>query len=240
MPARFQDIRTEETARLVDFSGRLGPQELWSVVEHYPLYAGEYWIARLLKTAELFRETLDVPGEVAEFGSWKGANLVFLAKLLRLFDPHSFKTVHCFDSFEGLTNFSPQDGIAQKYRGTFRGSYEHLMSVIELFRMEREITIHRGDIRNVLPTVLADNPALQFSFVYVDVDLYEPTLTILDQVHDRLTVNGMFVLDEYACEQFPGETLAVTEFLNRHEDSYQVHYLRDTRQPSLALRRIRR
>lgn len=116
MTPRFQDLADHEHVRHVDFSRRMGPRELWSVVNQAPLYAGEYWIARWIKVADLIRSTLHVPGHVAEFGSWQGAKLLLMAKLLRIFDPHSVKRVHAFDSFEGLQTYSAQDGPPEQYR----------------------------------------------------------------------------------------------------------------------------
>jgi len=44
---------------------------------------------------------------------------------------------------------------------------------------------------------------------------YEPTKEILEQVHERLAKGGIFVLDEYNDEKYPGETLALKEVLAR-------------------------
>jgi len=74
------------------------------------LYIAEFQIlTRSIAISDLLRSTLNVPGHIAEFGSWRGANLVFLAKLLRIFDPMGSKLVHCFESFEGLDKFSKED-----------------------------------------------------------------------------------------------------------------------------------
>lgn len=58
--------------------------------------------------ADILRETLDVPGHVAEFGSWRGANLMLITKLPRIYDPHGSKQVHCFESFAGLEGLHPR------------------------------------------------------------------------------------------------------------------------------------
>ena len=48
--------------------------------------------------ADLLKETLNVPGHVVEFGSWRGANLMLLAKLLSIYDPYGSKLIHCYCS----------------------------------------------------------------------------------------------------------------------------------------------
>ena len=69
------------------FSEKYGERELWSIIDHWPLYAGIGNVARSIAISDLLRGTLTVPGHVAEFGSWRGANLLFLAKLFKIYVP---------------------------------------------------------------------------------------------------------------------------------------------------------
>jgi hypothetical protein len=188
--------------------------------------------------ADLLRGTLTIPGHVAEFGSWRGANLLFLAKLLRIFDAQGGKQVHCFEGFEGLGTFTPADGASTSERGRYKGSYEELLDVIALYEMEDDIIIHKGLIHDTLTKTLKEQTELTFSFVYCDVDLYEPTKEILDAMHERLAKGGVFVLDEYNDEKYPGETLAVREFMKVHGGDYVMEHVVGARQPSLVLRKL--
>ncbi len=236
---KFSTLDREYLSERKLLSGKHGPRELWSIIDHWPLYCGVANLARFLAVADQLRRTLDVPGHVAEFGSWRGANLMLLAKLLRIFDPWGAKQVHCFDSFEGLSTFAPEDGQATEAAGTYQGSFDELQDLIGLYKMADEILIHRGDIRKELPKVLEASPELSFSFVYCDVDLYEPTDVILGSVHERLSVGGLFLLDEWNYAKFPGETVAVREFLESFGHLYDMEHVPHTRQPSLILRKVR-
>jgi macrocin-O-methyltransferase TylF-like protien len=235
---KFAQIDRAYLDRRKSLSAKYGERELWSIIDHWPLYCGIANLGRSLAISDLLRSTLTVPGHVAEFGSWRGANLVFLAKLLRIFDPHGSKLVHCFESFEGLSTFVPEDGASVETRGKYKGSYEELTDIIALYEMQDEIVIHKGLVQDTLPASLEQQKELSFSFAYCDVDLYEPTRLILDQIHARLSCGGMFVLDEWNAENFPGETLAVREFLVEHGSQYAVEHVRNARQPTLVLRKI--
>jgi hypothetical protein len=219
------------------FSAKYGERELWSVIDHWPLYSGVSNLARQIAIADIFRSTLTVPGHIAEFGSWRGANVMYLAKLLRIFDSLGSKQVHCFESFEGLSTFTPQDGASESERGRYKGSYQELVDAIELYDMQDDILIHKGLVQDTLATTLAAQPELTFSFVYCDVDLYEPTKLILEQMDERLAKGGVFVLDEYNDESYPGETMAVREFLASTKNTYSMEYLPHARQPNLVLRK---
>ena len=211
---KFSKIDEDYLERRKAFAKKYGERELWSVIDHWPLYAGVSNIARNLAIADILRSTFEIPGHVAEFGSWRGTNLMYLAKLLRIYDALGSKQVHCFESFEGLSTFTPQDGSAESERGNYKGSYQELLDVIELYDMKDDVLIHKGLVQDTLGAVLAAQPELTFSFIYCDVDLYEPTKLILEQMDERLAKGGVFVLDEYNYENYPGETLAVREFLS--------------------------
>lgn len=218
-------------------SDKYGPRDLWSVIDHWGLYCGIGNLSRAVAVQDLLRGVLGVPGHLAEFGSWRGANLLYLAKLLRIFDPLGQKQVHCFESFEGLQTFTSADAAAERTRGKYKGSYEELLDLIDLYELQDEVVIHKGIIQDTLPLAIETSPSLSFSMVYCDIDLYEPTALALGLLHPRLSSGGVFVLDEWNNDQFPGETLAVREFLKRHGSEYAVEHVAGTRQPSLVLRK---
>lgn len=219
-------------------SEEFGPRELWSTIDHWPLYCGIGNLARFLAISDIFRSTQDVPGHVAEFGSWRGANLLFLAKMLRIYDPLGSKMVHCFDSFEGLTAFEPEDGIAQTQAGDYKGDLAELRKMIDLYELQDDIEIHIGLVEDTLPKVVAENEGLSFSFIYCDTDLYASTAAILQNLHSRLSIGGVFVLDEWNHEKMPGETVAVREFLEANPHKYRMEHVQNARQPTLVLRRL--
>ena len=45
---------------------------------------------------------------------------------------------------------------------------------------------------------------LKFSFVHIDVDLYQPTLDCLEFFFPKLVSGGIIVCDDYNSSQFPG------------------------------------
>lgn len=220
------------------FSEVSGPRELWSVIDHWPLYVGTGNLSRFMAISDMVRETLDVPGHVVEFGSWRGANLMFMAKLLRIYDPHGCKLVHCFESFQGLETFSTQDGGAGSSEGgTYRGNYDELRAMMSLNELEDDVVIHHGDILKTLPDALK-NEGLSFSFVYCDTDLYAPSRLILDSLHPRLSKGGLIVMDEWNYDKWPGEAIAVREFMESHGGAYEMRHVRNARQPSLVLKKV--
>lgn len=237
--AKFESIDKRYFKERTKLSEKYGQRELWSVIDHWPLYCGVANLARYMAIADIFRESLSVPGHVAEVGSWRGATLLLMAKLLRIYDSQGSKLVHCFDSFEGLTEFTGKDKDSDKFEGWYKGSFEELIDLIELYELSDDIIIHKGLVEETLPSVLGTSKDLSFSLVYCDVDLYQPTQTILKYFHPRVVKGGVFVFDEWNTSEFPGEGLAVNEFLKEFGDCYEVESVRNARQPTLLVRKIK-
>ena len=143
---KFKSVDENYLNQRKEFSEQMGKQELWSVIDHWPLYVGVANLGRYMAISDLLRSTLNVPGHLVEFGSWKGSNLMFITKLLHLFDPHSCKEVHCFESFDGLETFTPSDGKASKTEvGSYRGDYEHFKALVDLYGFNDDIVVFTFD-----------------------------------------------------------------------------------------------
>ena len=218
-------------------ANKLGKENLWEYVDHWPLYVGTSNFGRYMAIADLLKQTLSVPGHIAEFGSWKGANLMFMAKLIKLWDPYGNKVIHCFDSFEGLTSFVAEDAQSKDHVGEYAGQLGELKEFIKLYKLDDDIDFHIGLIQDTLPELLKCEPQISFSFVYCDTDLFEPTKLILSELHDRLMPGGLFVFDEWNDSRWQGEGIAGNEFVKEYGAMYEVLHVQGARQPNLVLKK---
>ena len=64
---KFAQEDKEYFERREAFSKKTGARELWSVIDQWPLYCGIANLGRYLAISDILRETLDVPGDIAEF-----------------------------------------------------------------------------------------------------------------------------------------------------------------------------
>ena len=58
-----------------------------------------------------------------------------------------------------------------------------------------------------------------FSFVHLDVDLYQPTKDSLDFFYDRLAPGGIILCDDYGFTSCPGAKKAMDEFFETANES---------------------
>jgi hypothetical protein len=136
-------------------------------------------------------------GLVLEFGVEKGASLRHLASL-------TTRTVHGFDSFEGL----PDDWSGTKEaKGAFnlRG---------RLPKVAPNARLHVGWFDATLPAFLATDPSM-CALIHVDCDIYVSTVAVFSGLRPRIGSGTVIVFDEYF--NYPGwrqhEYKAFQEFI---------------------------
>jgi len=69
-----------------------------------------------------------------------------------------------------------------------------------------------GDVKITIPNYLKENPRFRISYLYLDLDIDEPTYIALNLLYERIVRGGIIVFDEYACEKCP-KSNAVDKFL---------------------------
>ncbi|MEI7669889.1 MAG: TylF/MycF/NovP-related O-methyltransferase [Pseudomonadota bacterium] len=194
-------------------------------VKHFAVLARRQALKRFLAHIELFKMTLDVPGDVAELGVFRGLGLFTWANLLEAYAiGDRTKVVFGFDNWKGFSGFSPQDGKEDDNSGKVTGGFnpgkyfDELKSAIEIFDSDRfipfkpRIKLVEGDIEQTVPNFVKENTGVRFSFVHFDCDLYKPTKLALEAIWDRVSRGGVVLFDEYAIHDWAGETAAVDEF----------------------------
>ena len=81
-----------------------------TAVKNFAVLARRQALKRFLAHVELFKMTLDVPGDIAEFGVFRGLGLFTWANLLEAYCiGDRTKVVIGFDNWQGFTGFSEQD-----------------------------------------------------------------------------------------------------------------------------------
>jgi O-methyltransferase len=154
---------------------------------------------------QLMRLVRDVPGNTAECGVYAGAGSYIICKVNKeneLLD----RTHYIFDSFEGLSNPLDCDG-EHWIKGDMTCSIEVVKNNLSEFS---NISMHKGWI----PERFKDVENLQFCFVHIDVDLYQPTFDSIKFFYSRMNEGGLIVCDDYGFTSCPGATKAIDQFLS--------------------------
>lgn len=178
--------------------------------------------------ARYYLHALALPGARAECGVFQGTSAVLLCHAARTLDAaHGGAGLHLIDSFEGISAPREQDrfsvpgaGGAPAQRpvlpqGSFSAAYDQARHALREFP---GVAFHKGWI----PQVFGELPEQAWSFVHIDVDLYEPTYACLEYFHPRLVRGGVIVCDDYGAPLFPGAARAWTRFCDQAGLSFVV------------------
>lgn len=130
--------------------------------------------------------TATVRGDLAEVGVAFGAS----AKIISTFAPN--RTLHLFDTFEGLPEPTPRD--SQKYK---TGQYSCSLKSVQQYLADMNVEFHKG-LFPLTAEAVADK---LFSFVHLDMDLYEGTLAALQFFYPRLSPGGGCLSPTTTCWQ---------------------------------------
>lgn len=172
-------------------------------------------IGKLIAHYELFKMSRNVAGEIVECGVFKGASLVRFAMFRKLFESAFEKKIIGFDSFAEFpqTNFEEDKKLRDhivKEAGEQSISTDQLMEVLKNKGCENSVELIAGDITVTIPEYIKNNPDIRISLLNLDTDIYEPSVTILENFYPKLEKGGILILDDY--NVFPGETKAVDDY----------------------------
>ena len=169
-------------------------------------------IGKMIAHYELFKLSSKIPGCIIECGVFKGASLIRFATFLKLLK--SNKKIIAFDTFgKHTTTKISSDHKRRKIllSGGKEGiSEKQLMSILKRKGLEKNIQLIKGDITETVPNYLKLNPKLKISLLNLDVDFYEPSMSILKNFYPKLSKGGILMLDDYGV--WDGETMAVDEY----------------------------
>lgn len=180
------------------------------LIENFSIYSGHMTISRFLGLYDLYKITLGVAGHIMEIGTYKGASLLWFAKLIKIFEGESLTQVHGFDWFKG----TGLDEIENKVEvGSYKGDEKELFNMIRLHDLENICFVHKMDVTKELSRFFADNKHMMFKLAFFDAGLYNIVKTCLPIIWERITPGGILILDQYNHELSPGETMAVREVL---------------------------
>lgn len=174
-------------------------------------------LRKLLARYDLFRISLDVPGDIVECGVFKGTGLMFWLKLLQIYCPGSIKQVIGFDVFTSYAKTSGSFEAAQvdsfihesRFQGVTTDEIYERLDAAHVSRDKCELTA--GDIRKTAPKYVATHPGFRISLLNLDLDLEKATFAALKAFWPRVVRGGVVIFDEYSVSRWT-ESNAVDRF----------------------------
>lgn len=201
---------------------------------NFTKYVRRHELARFMVQYELFKRISDIKGSIVECGVYQGAGVMAWAKISETLEPYNFlRKVYGFDTFEGFPSISAadlgSDDAAAKV-GHLRPDYDVMTELQEcigaleetrLLKHQQKIILVRGDAMETIPAFLRENQHTLVALLYLDFDLYEPTLLAIKEFLPRMPKGAIIAFDELNDPKWPGETRALIDALDLNQFQLQ-------------------
>ena len=209
-------------------------KEIWDSYNNLLLSDDISRLRKIFARYELFKKTINIPGDIIECGVFKGVSFLFWLKCLKILSPNSSKKVVGFDMFSGFPkDLEEAEKIsAKKYvkSSEYKGlKPDHLAKKAEKIFGKNKFELIKGDVVKTSKKYVSKNYGFKISLLHLDLDTYSGTKASLNEFFPRLSRGGIVILDEYANRGW-GETDAVDEFLKG--TNYKVNLLDNTESPT--------
>jgi hypothetical protein len=182
-----------------------------------------------------YLERRDLPGALVECGVWRGGAAAMMAQA-NLAEGSRRRSIHLFDSFEGMPDPEPdKDGPeatrlmetggtdASGRKPVNAAAPEEALDLIvnRIGYPEAFVHVHKGWFQDTLPE--ARTYVGPIALLRVDGDWYDSTKVVFEQLYDLVTPGGVIVIDDYG--HFEGCRRATDEFLARHAPDAYLHHI---------------
>ena len=234
--ALLRDARLSQTP--FEYVAGLDPER--GVFQRLDEYAGTFFISPLLRDEidvyGLYEESLQhfeqkcglrdyldlyqmlrhvcsnqVPGDIAEFGSYRGHSGWLIARLVKALG--SNKKVYLFDMFEKFP--SEALGVDDFWSGTHEVDFA---AVQAKFAGMDHVVLVKGDFTE---TVRSQGPQTM-ALAYIDCDSYRATQSLIDQLWDaRVPRDGIMAFEDYGHLALLGNRLSVDESIRGRGRGFQ-------------------
>lgn len=198
-------------------------EKMFEYENGYYATATESRFGKFIAHYELYKKIVNIPGAVIECGLFKGNSFFRLAHFRDLLETRYSRKLIGFDIF-GTFPKTDFDNDKKYLEGFINTAGEKSIDLGEIQKIMNYKKIDnyefvKGDINKTIPEYCKKNPHLKIALLHIDTDVYEPAVTILENMYDKVVSGGIIMFDDYGT--FPGETKAVDDFFKDKKEKVQ-------------------
>jgi len=202
------------------------PQSIYDTYNRLMFSGDSRVFNKMMKRAELYMQVKELAGDILEFGVFKGAGLALFLNLKMMYEPNSLMKVIGFDYFNTENLMNTLNGMNKTMMSAVLNrvssdelSIESVKERLSNFK-EDSYKLIEGEAVTSAMQYKIDNPGARIKLLYMDLDLGEPTYTILKTLWSKVVKHGIIVFDEYAYHKWD-ESEGVDKFLRDIEGQYK-------------------
>jgi hypothetical protein len=186
---------------------------------------GFYWfsdptrINKLLYHFELYKMIKNTPGDVFEFGVFKGASFIRFCQFRDTLENNYTRQIVGFDFFGRFPNDKIEEKSDLRFIEEFENSAGNGITKKELEDILnnkgfKNYNLIEGNVFDTLDEYILKKPELKLSLLHLDLDVLEPTKYVLNTLYEKIVSGGLIVIDDY--NDVYGATKVVDDFAQKN------------------------
>ena len=202
----------------------------FDLISNYGLTLGDKNIYKIFTLFKVIEKISKVKGDIIEFGVWKGNNSFMIKKILNFLKIK--KKIFLFDHFKGLRHFTKtkDPSISKKYYKKYSSPKKIILDFKNFFEVKNFEVVDQNACE-----INTNFIKKKLSFIYMDMDLYSPTINALNAIEHLISKGGCILFDQGNKKLWGGEKKAIKEFLKNNKNKYKLFTISKKNQPDVLL-----
>tara|TARA_B100001093_G_scaffold84653_1_gene76217 strand:- start:26242 stop:27003 length:762 start_codon:yes stop_codon:yes gene_type:complete len=228
---RANELEKEYSKKIEDFLFQNDGKKLEQLnIDCFPNFTTTNLIRKIFVRYELYKKILNIHGDIYECGVGYGPGFFSWMHLKNIFEPYNhLRKIIGFDTFEGFEKIVDQDKSSLNNEELTKNGLKANVynQLVELMNTKSKLYpnphlkqnfLIKGDVSETLDVYLKNNTQTIVSLLFLDFDLYEPTIHVLRRVIPLMPKGSIVAFDQINHDFWPGESVAVKDFFNNFKD----------------------
>ena len=188
-------------------------KKVWDAENVFYLNSKTSRISKFIYHYEIYKKIIDIPGDILEFGVFKGASFSKLLAFRKILENQDSRKIVGFDDFGSFTAKGSKEDkqFAKEFNKVLgKGANKEVLEKILKKNGHWNFELIKGDVVKTLPVYLNKNKGFKIALLHLDLDILRPTKFVLEKLFSRMQKNGIILLDDYG--EIYGATKAVDDF----------------------------
>lgn len=198
----------------------------WQLFEDIPRkYEKRMALDKIFKCVRAWK----LEGDYLEFGTYNGRTFTQAYELSKKYNIRNMRFI-AFDSFKGLPKPNHKEKMNERfYQGQYSCSKDEFIEILKSSKVDlSKVKIISGYFDDTLNDELKKELKLvNAAIVWIDCDLYESTVPVLEFITDIIDNSTFVVFDDwfsFGGNPNMGEIKAFNEFVKKHPDIEFIEY----------------
>lgn len=208
--------------------------KIWEYENAYYWFSDNERLTKIINHYELIKKYKNIKGDIFEFGIFKGTSLIrtlHFVKFLKL-----NKKVYGFDAFGNFPKKNLTINSDKKFSKTHDAGSPGLSdkTINKILKKKKLLNykLIKGNVLNTLKPFLKKYNS-RISMLFMDLDVYDPTIFVLNNLYARLNKGGVIICDNFNIVE--GETLAFMEFVKLNK--LKINYFDNNRRVAIVIKK---